>query len=54
MSGKYRKIMAKVEDLSWHVLRYNDPNDNLIRSDYEELRGFDEPKNAPGNECFNV
>lgn len=29
-------------------MKYNDPNDNLIRSDLEELNGEDEPQDAPG------
>lgn len=34
-------------NLSWYTLQYNDPNYNLIRSDYEELQGEEEPKSVP-------
>lgn len=36
--------MGKVKNLSWKITHYNDPNDNLIRSDYEELKGDAEPQ----------
>ncbi|KAJ8921000.1 hypothetical protein NQ315_015796 [Exocentrus adspersus] len=44
LSGNYRKMLAKVNDLSWKIMRYDDPNENLIRSDFEELKGHPEPK----------
>lgn len=47
LSGKYRKIIEKAINLSWSTLQYNDPNYNLIRSDYEELQGEEEPKSVP-------
>ncbi|KAK4887582.1 hypothetical protein RN001_003853 [Aquatica leii] len=47
ISGAYRKILAHVNNLSWKTLRYNHPNDVLIRSDYEELIGNAEPKDNP-------
>lgn len=43
MSGKYRKILGKVENLSWYTLLYNNPHSTLIRSDYEEMQGDPEP-----------
>lgn len=49
LSGAYRKVLEKVQNLSWESIRYNNPTDNLIQSDYEELRGFDGPVNNPGN-----
>lgn len=48
LSGAYRKIIEKVSNLSWYTLQYNDPNYNLIRSDYEELQGEEEPKSVEG------
>lgn len=36
--------MERVNNLSWYTLKYDDPNYNLIRSDYEELLGEDDPK----------
>nr|CAH7742870.1 unnamed protein product [Callosobruchus chinensis] len=43
LSGNYRKILQK-PDFTWKVMFYNSPTDNLIRSDFEELRGIPEPK----------
>lgn len=48
VSGAYRKLISKVQNLSWKTVKYNDPNDNLIRSDLEELNGEEEPQDAPG------
>lgn len=42
--GNYRHIMQKIDNLSWKILLYNNPNDNLIRSDFEELKGNPEPE----------
>ncbi|KAH1013909.1 hypothetical protein HUJ04_002830 [Dendroctonus ponderosae] len=44
LSGTYRKIVQHVKDLEWKILCYNDPTDNLIRSDLEELSGVKEPE----------
>ncbi|VEN43027.1 unnamed protein product [Callosobruchus maculatus] len=45
LSGNYRKILQK-PDFTWKIMFYNSPTDNLIRSDFEELRGIPEPKSA--------
>ncbi|KAF5274877.1 hypothetical protein FQA39_LY07059 [Lamprigera yunnana] len=47
LSGTYRKILSRAKDLSWKTIRYNHPNDTLIRSDYEELIGQEEPMGNP-------
>lgn len=47
LSGAYRKIIVKVENLSWKILNYNDPTENLIRSDLEELNKLPEPQDVP-------
>ncbi|KAK5644034.1 hypothetical protein RI129_007879 [Pyrocoelia pectoralis] len=44
LSGTYRKILAQVKNLSWKTVKYDHPNDILIRSDYEELTGAEEQK----------
>lgn len=56
LSGSYRKIFGKVEDLTWKIVNYNDPTDNLILSDLQQLKGetklqIDESKK---NFCKNV
>lgn len=43
LSGTYRKICQRVEDIDWKILFYDNPTDNLIRSDLEEMRGEAEP-----------
>ncbi|EFA08141.1 pseudouridylate synthase 7 homolog [Tribolium castaneum] len=48
LSGTYRKLMGQVQNLSWKIMYYNDPNDNLIRSDLEELKGEKEPASVEG------
>ncbi|XP_065163309.1 pseudouridylate synthase 7 homolog [Atheta coriaria] len=47
LSGTYRKIVSKPEELAWHTIKYNDPIDTLIRSDFEEILGHKEPVNNP-------
>ncbi|CAG9825229.1 unnamed protein product [Phaedon cochleariae] len=42
LCGDYRKILERVKDFSWKVMKYNHPNDPLIRSDFEELKGYEE------------
>ncbi|CAH1376746.1 unnamed protein product [Tenebrio molitor] len=46
LSGTYRKLLERVQDLSWKIMHYNDPHYNLIRSDLEELKGLDEPEDV--------
>lgn len=42
--GTYRRIIAKVNNLSWKIIHYNDPNADLILSDYDELKGSRPPQ----------
>lgn len=37
-------MLVKPADLNWHIMKYNDENDTLIRSDIEELNGDPEPQ----------
>ncbi|KAJ8979558.1 hypothetical protein NQ317_012947 [Molorchus minor] len=46
LSGNYRKIMERAHDMSWKIMRYNNPVDTLIRSDLEELKGAKEPEDV--------
>ncbi|KRT81302.1 hypothetical protein AMK59_5240, partial [Oryctes borbonicus] len=43
LSGTYRHIVQQVTNLSWKIMHYNDPNDNLILSDYEKFLNKSEP-----------
>lgn len=39
LSGTYRKIVLKPENLTWKIVRYSDPYCDLILSDLDELQG---------------
>ncbi|XP_030747841.1 pseudouridylate synthase 7 homolog [Sitophilus oryzae] len=44
LGGTYRKVLGKCEDLEWKIMYFNNPTDDLIRSDLGELTGEEEPK----------
>ncbi|KAJ8966700.1 hypothetical protein NQ314_003350 [Rhamnusium bicolor] len=52
LCGNYRKILEKVKDVSWKIMHYNNPTENLIRSDFEELRGNSEPEDVESKVYF--
>ncbi|XP_068595603.1 pseudouridylate synthase 7 homolog [Brachionichthys hirsutus] len=43
LAGAYRRIVIKPSDVSWEVIRYDDPRISLVHSDFEKL----ENKPAP-------
>ncbi|CAH1986061.1 unnamed protein product [Acanthoscelides obtectus] len=45
LSGNYRRVIQK-PDITWKIMFYNNPTDDLIRSDFDELRGLPEPKSV--------
>ncbi|XP_077301838.1 pseudouridine synthase 7 isoform X2 [Arctopsyche grandis] len=47
LSGTYRHLVKKPENLSWKFMRYSDPVADLISSDLDELRRRDTVKNVP-------
>lgn len=50
LTGAYRKVFIKPENLEWTLVPYEKPNDALILSDLEKLNGVPEPapvENAP-------
>uniref|UniRef100_A0A1Q3EZN6 TRUD domain-containing protein n=1 Tax=Culex tarsalis TaxID=7177 RepID=A0A1Q3EZN6_CULTA len=50
LTGAYRKVFIKPENLDWKLVSYEKPNDALILSDLEKLNGEPEPvpaENAP-------
>ncbi|RUS20161.1 pseudouridine synthase [Endogone sp. FLAS-F59071] len=47
LPGAYRKLMAKPRDVSWTLLRYNDPRVALALTDLDVLEGKPEPTNEP-------
>lgn len=52
LSGTYRKLVQTAQNLEWKILYYNDPTDNLIRSDVEELNGAQEPQTVESKLMF--
>ncbi|XP_068170213.1 pseudouridylate synthase 7 homolog [Antennarius striatus] len=43
LAGAYRRIVIKPSDVSWEVIRYDDPRISLVHSDFEKM----EKKPAP-------
>lgn len=43
MTGAYRKLLLKPANLSWELIKYNEETDNLIQSDWEELKDENKP-----------
>lgn len=39
LSGDYRNILGKPQELTWKIVSYNNPTDNLIISDLQEIKG---------------
>lgn len=50
LSGNYRCILQRATNMTWKTLRYNDQNDTLIRSDFEEILKHEEPVSKPDGE----
>ncbi|KAF0296842.1 Pseudouridylate synthase 7 [Amphibalanus amphitrite] len=47
LAGAYRHVLARPGDVSWRVLRYSNPNSDLLLSDVDRLRGAAEPADEP-------
>lgn len=45
-------MVQTAQNLEWKILYYNDPTDNLIRSDVEELNGAQEPQTVESKLIF--
>lgn len=52
LSGNYRKLIELPQDLEWKCIKYNQPRDLLIRSDFEEMIKIKEPED-PKDGKFN-
>lgn len=39
LTGAYRKLLVRPEQLTWQLVRHLEETDNLIQSDYELLKG---------------
>ncbi|KAH8406917.1 hypothetical protein KR222_011434, partial [Zaprionus bogoriensis] len=52
LGGAYRKLLIQTQDLKWSFRRYSSPEDTLIASDWEQLKGIavtPEPAEGEGN-----
>ncbi|KAK0180099.1 hypothetical protein PV327_005775 [Microctonus hyperodae] len=47
LGGAYRRILQLPENLTWRIMNYKEIHDELIRSDIDELRGNEGPKDNP-------
>lgn len=48
LSGDYRHIVVKPEDVEWKLFRYNDVNIPLALSDLDKMSNKPEPQNVEG------
>ncbi|XP_059609340.1 pseudouridylate synthase 7 homolog [Phlebotomus argentipes] len=48
LGGTYRKFMAKPENLTWSLMKYNSTNDLLLASDVDEMRNKVIPEDPNG------
>lgn len=44
LSGNYRKIITKIEDLKWKIMKYNNPTCSLIQSEWEKKNNYNVPE----------
>ena len=50
LPGSYRKLIQKPNQMTWRVLRYDDPHLPLAPTDLSVLRGEPEPEGVAGGE----
>lgn len=48
MCGAYRKMIIKVDKLSWTIRKYKELTEDLIQSDLDELEKIELPKEPEG------
>jgi hypothetical protein len=49
VSGTYRRMIVRPENLTSKTMRYSNLLSTLIRSDLDELKNAPEPQDDPGN-----
>ncbi|KAJ1912755.1 multisubstrate pseudouridine synthase 7 [Mycoemilia scoparia] len=47
LTGSYRKLLAKPEDLEWEWMRFNDGTLPLVQTDYAKLKNLPLPESVP-------
>ncbi|KAF9169788.1 multisubstrate pseudouridine synthase 7 [Mortierella sp. AD011] len=48
LTGSYRAILSKPENVEWEILRYDEPNLPLTLTDLEKLENKPKPEGVPG------
>jgi tRNA pseudouridine13 synthase len=49
LSGDYRKIIGKAQDLKWEILKYDDPEEPLCCTDVDRLNKKEDSKSITGD-----
>jgi hypothetical protein len=49
VSGTYRRMIVRPENLTWKTMHYSNLTSTLIQSDLDELKKIPEPEDDPGN-----
>lgn len=52
LTGAYRKMIIKPEHLTWELFKYKSETDNLIQSDWEEIKNENKPEPAEDGELL--
>ncbi|XP_033228408.1 pseudouridylate synthase 7 homolog [Belonocnema kinseyi] len=48
LGGSYRRIIQVPLNLTWSIVQYNEPNEDLVASDIDEVREVQSFKSSPG------
>ncbi|KAJ3140043.1 hypothetical protein HK100_010888 [Physocladia obscura] len=54
LAGDYRRVVIKPKDISWNIMRYDDPNFPLSRTDLDIINGVPEPVSIPDGKRIGV
>lgn len=49
MSGTYRRMIVRPENLTWKTMHYSNLMSTLIKSDLDEMNNVPDPQDDPGN-----
>ncbi|GAA5811004.1 hypothetical protein MFLAVUS_004433 [Mucor flavus] len=50
LSGDYRNMLSKPDDMAWSFIRYNDPTEKLCNTDIDRLENAPEPVGVQGGQ----
>ncbi|TPX58945.1 hypothetical protein PhCBS80983_g02756 [Powellomyces hirtus] len=54
LPGSYRRILGKAADFAWQILRYTDPEQDLMLTDMDRVQGKPEPVSLPDGARLGV